>query len=299
MTRPTAPDTGNACHSPVATVDPAFRLLRPAPADALPIVLDSPHSGTEYPDDFGSVLDDAARHYAEDCFVDRLYANAPRLGATLLAARFPRLYIDPNRSLDDIDEQLLDEPWPAPVALSQAGRLGIGLIWRLCNGRPVYDRRLSIEEVLLRVERCWRPYHDALRAELDATHRRFGALWHLNVHAMTDDSYALLGLPDQPLADFVLGDLDGTSADEAMLATIERALRGHGFSVARNDPFKGGDTIRWSGRPAEGRRALLIEVKMSCYMDTIAHRLHDGFPRVQAALEAMLQALADHVRRWL
>jgi hypothetical protein len=77
MTRPTAPDTGNACHSPVATVDPAFRLLRPAPADALPIVLDSPHSGTEYPDDFGSVLDDAARHYAEDCFVDRLYANAP------------------------------------------------------------------------------------------------------------------------------------------------------------------------------------------------------------------------------
>lgn len=38
---------------------------------------------------------------------------------------------------------------------------------------------------------------------------------------------------------------------------------------------------------------------MSCYMDTAAYRLHDGFPRVQAALDAMLQELADHVRRRL
>jgi N-formylglutamate amidohydrolase len=281
------------------TARPAFHLIRPAPRDTLPIVLDSPHSGTEYPTDFGSVLDAAARHYAEDCFVDRLYANAPRLGAVLLAARFPRLYIDPNRSLDDIDDQLLDAPWPEPVALSQAGRLGIGLIWRLCNGQPVYDRRLSVAEVQRRIARCWRPYRDALQSELDAIHRRFGALWHLDVHAMTDDSYALLGLPDRPLADFVLGDLDGISADEAMLATIEGALRSHGFSVARNEPFQGGDIVRRSGRPAEGRRALLIEVKMSCYMDTAAHRLHAGFPRVQAALDAMLQALAAHVRRQL
>jgi N-formylglutamate deformylase len=278
-------------------VHPAFHLIRPAPRDTLPIVLDSPHSGTEYPADFGSVLDDAVRHYAEDCFVDRLYANAPRLGAVLLAARFPRLYIDPNRSLDDIDDQLLDAPWPWPVALSQAGRLGIGLIWRLCNGRPVYDRRLSVAEVQRRIESYWRPYHDALRAELDETHRRFGALWHLNVHAMTDDSYQLLGLPDKPLADFVLGDLDGTTADEPTLATLEGALRSHGFSVARNDPFKGQEIIRRSGRPAEGRRALLIEVKMSCYMDTTTYRLHDGFQRVQAALDAMLQALVEHVQR--
>jgi hypothetical protein len=38
---------------------------------------------------------------------------------------------------------------------------------------------------------------------------------------------------------------------------------------------------------------------MSCYMDTVAYRPHDGLPRVQAAINAMLQALADHVRRQL
>jgi N-formylglutamate deformylase len=278
---------------------PAFQLIRPAPRDVLPIVLDSPHSGTEYPEDFGSVLDAAARHYAEDCFVDRLYANAPQFGATLLAARFPRLYIDPNRSVDDIDAQLLDGAWPEPLAPSETSRLGIGLIWRLCGGRPVYDRRLGVPEVQQRIARYWRPYREALQHELDDLHRRFGALWHLDVHAMTDDSYQLMGLPDKPLADFVIGDRDGTTADEAMVATIESALRRHGYRVARNDPFKGQDIIRSSGRPAEGRRALLIEVKMSCYMDTAGYRLHDGFGRVQAALDAMLQELAEHVRRQL
>jgi N-formylglutamate deformylase len=278
---------------------PMFDLIRPAPADALPIVVDSPHSGTEYPDDFGSVLGADARHYAEDPFVDRLYASAPRVGATLLAARFPRLYIDPNRSLDDLDEQLLDGPWPGPLAPAQTSRTGIGLIWRLCNGQPVYDRRLGVAEVQRRIARYWQPYRDALRAELDATHRRFGALWHLNVHSMTDDSYALAELPDRPLADFVLGDRDGTTADEAMLATLEGAVKNHGFSVARNEPFRGGDIIRRSGRPAEGRRAVLIEVKMSRYMDTAAYRPHDGYRRVEAAIDAMLQALADHVRRQL
>jgi hypothetical protein len=31
-------------------------------------------------------------------------------------------------------------------------------------------------------------------------------------------------------------------------------------------------------------------------MDEATHRLHDGFPRVQAAVDALLAALARHVR---
>lgn len=274
----------------------AYALTRPAPDAALPILVDSPHSGVDYPDDFGAIADTAARHYAEDPFVDQLYTRAPALGASLLAAHFPRLYIDPNRGLDDIDDTLLDEPWPAPLSPSEMGRLGYGLIWRTSDGRPVYDRRLSVVEVQRRIDRYWRPYHDALWSTADDLHRRFGALWHLNVHSMTDDSYALLGLPDRPLADFCLGDFHGTSADEAMISVLETALRDHGFSVARNDPFDGGEIVQRSGRPAECRHAVLIEVKMSCYMDTRANRPHDGFPRVQAAIDAMLAALAAHVR---
>lgn len=274
-----------------------IELTLPAPADALPIVLDSPHSGTDWPADFDGVLDAHYLHEAEDNFVDQLYANAPRLGAALLAARFPRLYIDPNRSLDDIDELLLDAPWPGPVRPSAKTARGFGLVWRLLKGRAIYDRRLGVAEVEQRIARYWQPYHDALWHLLDDTHARFGALWHLNVHSMGDDAYKTLGLPEKPLADFVLGDLDGTTADEPTMALVETVLRDHGFSVVRNDPFKGVEIIRRSGRPVERRWALQIEVKKSVYMDRAICRPHAGFAKVQAALDAMLVALAGHVRR--
>ena len=274
----------------------AYRLHRPAPGTELPIVLDSPHSGTDQPADWDTALDTTERRGFEDCFVDALYANAPLHGATLLAARFPRLYIDPNRSLDDIDEALLDAPWPGPVKPSQKTALGFGLVARVMRERPVYARQLTVADVQRRIDTCWQPYHQALWRTLDETHARHGSVWHLNVHSMGDDAYKTLKLPEKPLADVVLGDLDGTTADEPTMALIETVLRDHGYSVARNDPFKGVEIIRRSGRPAEGRRALQIEVKKSRYMDLATLQPHEGFDALKTALDAMLAALAAHVR---
>jgi N-formylglutamate deformylase len=275
---------------------PAYRLLRPAPGTDLPIVLDSPHSGTEEPADWDTALDATERRGFEDCFVDALYANAPAHGATLLAANFPRLYIDPNRTLEDIDQAMLDSPWPGPVKPSPKTALGFGLVARVMRERPVYHRLLSVAEVQRRIDTCWRPYHAALWQLLDDTHARHGCVWHLNVHSMGDDAYRTLKLPEKPLADVVLGDLDGTTADEPTLALVETVMRDHGYSVARNDPFKGVEIIRRSGRPVEGRRALQIEVKKSRYMDSATLRPHAGFDRLKAALDAMLAALVDHAR---
>ena len=274
----------------------AYRLHRPAPGTELPIVLDSPHSGTDQPADWDTALDTTERRGFEDCFVDALYANAPLHGATLLAARFPRLYIDPNRSLDDIDEALLDAPWPGPVKPSQKTALGFGLVARLMHERPVYARHLTVADVQRRIDTCWQPYHQALWRTVDETHARHGSVWHLNVHSMGDDAYKTLKLPEKPLADVVLGDLDGTTADEPTMALIETVLRDHGYSVARNDPFKGVEIIRRSGRPAEGRRALQIEVKKSRYMDLATLQPHEGFESLKTALDAMLAALAAHAR---
>jgi N-formylglutamate deformylase len=77
---------------------------------------------------------------------------------------------------------------------------------------------------------------------------------------------------------------------------IETVLRDHGYSVARNDPFKGVEIIARYGRPAERRHSLQIEVKRSCYADVQRHEPNGGFARVQAAIDAMLAALAGHVR---
>ena len=279
------------------------RIPQPAPVsvarptvDALPIVIDSPHSGRHYPADFGYAAPFELLRRGEDLFIDQLYAHAPSLGATFVAANFPRAYIDPNRVLEDIDEALLDAPWPGVVATGPKTKLGVGLIWRKLGEVPVYSRKLSVAEVRSRIEACYKPYHAALDMAIADAYRRHGAVWHLNVHSMPDDSYARLGLPDKPLADFVLGDLDGSTAGAEIMDLIEHSLRSSGYSVARNDPFKGVQIIAKNGRPAERRHSLQIEIKRSCYADVQRHEPNEHFQRAQQAVDAMLSALATHVR---
>lgn len=57
-----------------------------------PLVLDSPHSGTFYPHDFGAVCDLPTLRRAEDTHVEKIYAFAPALGVAWVEAHFPRIY---------------------------------------------------------------------------------------------------------------------------------------------------------------------------------------------------------------
>ena len=93
-----------------------------------PVVFDSPHSGSIYPDDFGHCIDRIHLRRTEDAFIDELFADAPGKGATLLRALFPRSYVDPNRSPDDIDPSMLRGTWPYAANPGEKAKLGIGLI---------------------------------------------------------------------------------------------------------------------------------------------------------------------------
>ena len=112
---------------------------------------------------------------------------------------------------------------------------------------------------------------------------------------MPDDAYVRLGLPDKGLADVVLGNLDGRTSDAATMDVIARAFEACGYRVAHNDPFKGVEIIRASGRPELGQHAVQIEVKRSLYMDEHLQP-NAGFARLQAACETMLAALTAHIR---
>ena len=174
-----------------------------------PLVLDSPHSGEQYPPDFDHAAPRAIVRQAEDTHVARLWRGALAHGATLVEAHFPRAYIDANRSLEDIDPALFDpgERWPGPVRLTRKTELGIGLVWRLARGGvPMYARTLTVAEVERRIRACWQPYHDAVERALDARHRAFRAVWHVNCHSMPAVGDALADDPGRVRADVVLGD---------------------------------------------------------------------------------------------
>ena len=166
---------------PMTPEHAAYRLLRPAGPPA-PVVLDSPHSGTHYPDDFGSVLPLEQLRAAEDRFVDELFADAPRHGAVLLCAHVARIYLDCNRAENDLDAELIEGA--APGASGKAS-LGKSLVWRLTDaGAAIYARRLTAGEVRRRIDAVHRPYHDALRGLLDEAAAAHGAVWHVNCHSM-------------------------------------------------------------------------------------------------------------------
>jgi N-formylglutamate amidohydrolase len=268
--------------------------------EPIPLVLDSPHSGEAYPDDFDHAPPRALVRQAEDTHVARLWSHAPAQGATLIEARFPRAYIDANRSLDDVDPELLADGWDQPIAPTGKTALGIGLVWRLARGGvPMYARRLRADEVRSRIDRCWRPYHAAVDAALDERHRQFGAVWHVNCHSMLAIGDELSGDPGRERADFVLGDRDGSACDPQYTRLVARMLREAGYDVAINDPYKGVELIRKHGRPAERRHSLQIEIKRTLYMDEQTLEPNAGYFRLQRDLDRLTQELAGFIRHEL
>ncbi|GKT19249.1 N-formylglutamate amidohydrolase [Acidovorax sp. SUPP2522] len=266
------------------------------------LVLDSPHSGTTYPDDFRAAIDLPTLRRAEDTHVEKLYAFAPALGAAWVEAHFPRIYLDANRDTTEVDASMFeagfDTAWTDPVTTDpvvlQKVRLGKGLIWKFTDeGVPIYDRLLSVAEARARIDRCWRPYHAAVARAIDEAHARHGYSIHINCHSMpaVAASHATLH-PGLHHADFVIGDRDGTTASPALSQAICAFLRERGYSVDYNHPYKGVELVRRYGHPATHRHSIQVEINRKLYMDERTLAIEPaGFARLQSDLRALVEWL--------
>src|ERR1041385_6558032 len=110
-----------------------YEQLRPAIQRA-PFVFTSPHSGRLYPQTFlsQSRLSGAGLRRSEDAFVDRLFARVVGSGAPLIAARFPRAYVDANRAPNELDPTMFSGSLTVPVDKSSPRvNAGLGVIPRL------------------------------------------------------------------------------------------------------------------------------------------------------------------------
>jgi N-formylglutamate amidohydrolase len=263
------------------------------PEQSVPLLLDSPHSGTVYPPDFDHAIARAALRDAEDTHVDTLYRPCVGLGATLLAAQFPRSYIDCNRAASDIDTVLLDGPWPGPITPSRKTELGKGLVWRcLDDGTPIYQRRLQPAEVAQRIEGCWQPYWDQLQRLASALRAAHGRLYHINCHSMPSQR-GLMAIdgPSTAQADFVIGDRDGSTCAPEFARFVAHFLRQRGWKVAYNDPYKGVEIIRVLGQPGKHCHSIQLEINRRLYLDESSRALL----REHVALQSLLQELCAAV----
>ncbi len=270
-------------------------LVREPVGPASPMVLDSPHSGMHWPRDFHPVASREAIHTTWDAYVEELWSEAPAAGATLLAATFPRAYVDVNRAEDDIDPDLLAEPWPTPLAPTTYSQRGMGLIRRLAlPDVPMYAEPLRIAEVARRIEAYYRPYRRTLAERLDAVHARFGAVWHLDCHSMKSRGNAMNVDAGAARPDFVVSDRHGTTSDPAHTTWLAAWLRDRGHSVQVNTPYQGGDLVRTVGAPSAGRHSIQVEINRACYMDEVTFERGPRFDAMRATLGALVRDFAAY-----
>jgi N-formylglutamate amidohydrolase len=273
-----------------------LEVVRPT-RQSVPLVFASPHSGTRYPADFvaASRLDPVALRRSEDSFVDAIFGSAPDHGAPLLKALFPRAFVDPNREPFELDPAMFEDTLPS-YANTNSARVaaGLGTIARVVsNGTEIYRGKLRFAEAAERIASYYRPYHRTLQDLLDDTRREFGCYLLVDCHSMPS-----IGGPMDPdagrnRADFVIGDCFGTSCDEIVVATAERALRAMSYTVVRNRPYAGGFTTANYGRPGSGLHAVQIEINRALYMDEVRIAAHAGLNDLAHRVSSLVAALAE------
>ncbi len=273
---------------------PAIEILAPATQTA-PVVFSSPHSGRDYPPEFaaGSALDRLTLRRSEDGFVDEIFAAAPRCGAPMLKALFPRVYVDPNREPFELDPTMFDDALPA-YANTSSPRVaaGLGTIARVVtNGEEIYQGKLRFAEVRGRIDNLYRPYHAALGELIGATKAQFGHCVLIDCHSMPSIGGPLDHDSGRRRVDFVLGDAHGAACAPTLTRFVERQLRALGYAVARNAPYSGGYITRHYGHPDDGVHALQIEINRALYMDEDRVRPSPGLAPLAAHMEHLAGAI--------
>jgi N-formylglutamate amidohydrolase len=267
---------------------------------ALPLVLASPHSGSEYPEEFltASRLDPLTLRRSEDSFVDEIFAAGPSLGAPLLAARFPRAYLDVNREAWELDPTMFADGLPNFVNIrSPRVRMGLGTIARVvASGEEIYARKLRFAEARRRIEGLYHPYHHALRRLVGETENAFGGYLLIDCHSMPSAASEVGG---QVAADIVLGDCHGSACAAHLVDVARSFLAGRGFSVAVNAPYAGGFTTGHYGNPRRGRHALQIEINRCLYMEERSYRKKPGFDQLTTEMTALVAHLGQLMQECL
>ena len=259
---------------------PVFALER----GTRPLLVSMPHVGTALPPEVAARLGDAGPVLQDtDWHLDRLYDFAAALGASVLRAKVSRYAIDLNR--------------PPTGESLYPGRTTTGLCpTETFRGVPLYrdGRPPDAAEVARRLDAYWRPYHEALAAELERLRTAHGDVLLWEAHSIASE---LPRLFEGRLPDLNFGTADGASCDAALADAVIGVARGSPFSVVRDGRFKGGWITRRHGAPGRGVHAIQLELVQALYMDEAAP--FDWLPataaRVQPWLRRMLETGLGHV----
>lgn len=246
-----------------------------------PLLISLPHDGHAIPEALAARMQPEARSAPDtDWHVSRLYAFARELGASLLVPRHSRYVVDLNRPPDDTSLY----PGQNTTGLCPAVRF--------C-GKPVYldGQAPSAEEIAARIETYWRPYHEALQAELERLRAQHGRVVLWEGHSIKGSDLAFLF--DGRLPDLNLGTSGGASCSPALQSRIEGVLSAQReYDWVANGRFKGGYITRHYGDPSRGVDAVQLETSQRTYMDEATFEYDEAkASQLQELLQKLLRAV--------
>jgi N-formylglutamate deformylase len=231
-------------------------------AKKTPVIVEVPHAGLTVDPESMATLVAPAQSIGRDAdlFVDELYAEAPDVGATLLVSHVSRYVCDLNRAETDVD--------PLTVEGGTARSAPHGVVWRVTtDNRPALLRPLPFAELERRLVRIYRPYHQTLSELIEQRVQEFGYAILLCGHSMPSRGREGHIDPGRERADVVPGSRGRTTCAEAVLRLVDRQAAAFHFSVAHDEPYRGGFSTTNYGRPRERVHAIQIELARRLYMD--------------------------------
>jgi N-formylglutamate amidohydrolase len=266
----------------------SFRVIAPRAAETA-VIVGVPHAGLAVDPLTFPTLSAPIRSIGidADLYVDDLYAAAPDVGATLLVAEYSRYVCDLNRSEQDVD--------PLASAGGAAQRAPHGLIWRdTTEGQRALYQPLAREELERRLSQFYRPYHQCLAELLAAKRARFGFVILLAGHSMPSRGRPGHSDTGRERADVVPGSRGRTTAAAVVIDTPERIAAPRGWSVVHDDPYRGGFTTAFYGRPELDQHALQVELSRRLYMNEgTLEKKPGGFEATRDYCTALVAALGS------
>ncbi|HUG63529.1 MAG TPA: N-formylglutamate deformylase [Methylomirabilota bacterium] len=228
-----------------------------------PLLVSIPHTGTDIPPEIeGRLVSPWLARKDTDWWIERLYAFADGLGATVVRTPVSRTVIDVNRN-----------PSGAPLYPGMATT-------ELCptttfDGEALYrpGEEPSGEEIAERRRRWFDPYHAALDAELARLKARHPTVVVYDCHSIRS---LVPRLFDGLLPVFNVGTNGGAAADRALAADVLAIFAGSGRSFVLDGRFKGGWITRRLGAPADGVHAVQMEIACRGYLAETPGPVREG-----------------------
>lgn len=272
-----------------------FLRLDPSVAP-VPVVVDVSRSGRLYPVDFRSPLPFSTLHDNVSMYVDEIWKDTPKYGATMLRALFPNTYVDANRHELDITPDMIEGEWPVPLEPTVA-KSGLGLFKSKSRyGEALQERKLTVAEAQARLDKYYRPYHRELASVMDRMLSAHGFYYQLSCHCMSAVGAPTHADAGKERMDFCLGNLRGTSSSADFIEFIAEVIRAQGFTCSVNTPYTGGELNRRYGDAGGTRESVMVEINKKRFMDVASFHKNEGFDAIQKVAGEVLRAVTQRAR---